>query len=85
MKKLLGIVVLGLLLCNVVIAEEFLAIVKNSMDENIFIKRTKPNKEEAIQSALEGCYVLYKFREDLKKEKRLKMMDACYVFSVVDL
>ena len=48
MKKLLGIVVLGLLFCNVVIAEEFLAIVKNSIDENIFIKRTKPNKEEAI-------------------------------------
>ena len=85
MKKFLVILVLGLLWCNVVIAEEYLAIVKNSIDENVFIKRTKPTKEEAIQSALEGCYVLYKFREDLKKKKRQEMMDACYVFYVVDL
>ena len=84
MKKLLGILVLVLLWCNVVIAEEYLAIVKNSIDENVFIKRTKPTKEEAIQSALEGCYVLYKFREDLKKKKRLDLMEACYVFKVVD-
>jgi hypothetical protein len=84
MKKLLGILVLGLLWCNTIFAEEFLAIVKNNIDENVFIKRTKPTKEEAIQSALEGCYVLYKFREDLKKKKRLDLMEARYVFKVVD-
>ena len=84
MKKFLGILVLGLLWCNTSFAEEYLAIVKNSIDENVFIKRTKPTKEEAIQSALEGCYVLYKFREDLKKKKRLDLMEACYVFKVVD-
>ncbi len=75
---------LGLLWCNTIFAEEFLAIVKNNIDENVFIKRAKPTKEEAIQSALEGCYVLYKFREDLKKKKRLELMEACYVFKVVD-
>ncbi len=85
MKRLLTYLFLGLLWCSTSFAEEFLAIVKNRIDENIFIKRTKPTKEEAIQSALEGCYVFYKFREDLNKKKRKEMMDACYVFSVVDL
>ena len=75
---------MGLLWCNTIFAEEFLAIVKSKIDENVFIKRTKPTKEEAIQSALEGCYVLYKFREDLKKKKRLELMEACYVFKAVD-
>ena len=84
MKKVLAILVLSFLWCTIVFAEEFLAIVKNNIDENVFIKRTKPTKEEAIQSALEGCYVLYKFREDLKKKKRLELMEACYVFKVVD-
>ena len=85
MKKAILILLMGLLWCNTSFAEEFLAIVKNRIDENIFIKRTKPTKEEATKSALEGCYVLYKFREDLKKKKRQEMMNACYVFSIVDL
>jgi len=40
MKKLLGILVLGLLLGGNAYAE-WLVIVKNKVDENIFIKRTK--------------------------------------------
>ena len=82
MKKLLAIaiIVLGLLFSgNVSNAGDVTVIVKNKIDKNIVIKRTKPTKEQATQSALEGCYVLYKFREDLKKKKRKEMMNACYV------
>ena len=83
MKKLLGIVVLGLLLSGNAYAE-WLVIVKNKIDENIFIKRTNYTKEVATEEALEGCYVLYKFREDIKKKKKLELMDACYVHSVIE-
>ena len=64
---------------------DVLVIVKNKIDENIFIKRTKATKEEAVEAAMKGCTVLFKYNEDMNKEKRQKMMDACYVFSVVDL
>ena len=79
MKKAILILLVGLFWCNVSNAGDVTVIVKNKIDKNIVIKRTKPTKEEATQAALEGCYVLYKFREDLKKKKRKKMMKACYV------
>ena len=83
MKKLLSIVVLGLLLSGNAYAE-WLVIVKNKVDENIFIKRTKIIEEEAVNAALEGCWVMYRNREDLKKKKKIELMEACYVFSVIE-
>ena len=63
---------------------EWLIIVKNKVDENIFIKRTKIIEEEAVNAALEGCMVMYRNREDLKKKKKKELMEACYVFSVIE-
>ena len=83
MKKLLGIMVLGLLLSGNAYAE-WLVIVKNKVDENIFIKRTKIIEEDAVNTALEGCWVMYRNREDLKKKKKIELMEACYVFSVIE-
>ena len=83
MKKLLGILVLGLLL-SVNAYAEWLVIVKNKIDKNIFVKRTNYTEEVATEDALKGCYVLYKFREDIKKKKKLELMNACYVHSVVE-
>ena len=83
MKKLLAIAVLGLLLSGNAYAE-WLVIVKNKVDENIFIKRTKISEEEAVNAALEGCLVMYGNREDLKKKKKIELMEACYVFSVIE-
>ena len=83
MKKLLGIVVLGLLLSGNAYAE-WLVIVKNKIDKNVFIKRTKYTEEHATEAALEGCYVLYKHREDIKKKKKLELMNACYVDAVIE-
>ena len=88
-KKLLGIVVLGLLLSGNVYAE-WLVIVKNKIDENIFIKRTKTTEEEAVKAALKGCRILYLHRVEgssmkaAKKKKMLELMEACYVFSVIE-
>ena len=83
MKKLLGVMVLSLLL-RVNAYAEWLIIVKNKVDENIFIKRTKIIEEEAVNAALEGCLVMYRNREDLKKKKKIELMEACYVFSVIE-
>ena len=90
MKKLLGILVLSLLLSGNAYAE-WLVIVKNKIDENIFIKRTKTTKEEAVKAALEGCRILYLHRVEgssmkaAKKKRMLELMEACYVFSVIEL
>ena len=83
MKKLLGVMVLSLLL-RVNAYAEWLIIVKNKVDENIFIKRTKIIEEEAVNAALEGCWVMYRNRQDLKKKKKIELMEACYVFSVIE-
>jgi len=83
MKKLLGVIILGLLMSGNAYAE-WLVIVKNKVDENIFIKRTKIIEEEAVNAALEGCLVMYRNREDLKKKKKIELMEACYVFSVIE-
>ena len=57
--------------------------VRNKIDKNIFINRTKRTKKEATKSALEGCTLQYKLRGDLLSNKKLqkKLMDACYVSS----
>ena len=83
MKKLLGIVVLGLLLSGNAYSD-WLVIVKNKIDTNIYIKRTDMNEEKAIIAALEGCEVLYRHREDIKKKKKLELMKACYVFKIIE-
>ena len=71
MKRFLGIVVLGLLLSGNVYAE-WLVIVKNKIDENIFIKRTKITEEEAVKAALEGCRILYQHRVSGSSMKAIK-------------
>ena len=89
MKKILGIVVLSLLLSGNVYAE-WLVIVKNKLDENIFIKRTKITEDEAVEAALKGCRILYLHRVEgssmkaAKKKKMLELMEACYVHSVIE-
>ena len=83
MKKLLGIVVLGLLLSGNAYAE-WLVIVKNKVDENIFIKRTKIIEEEAVNAALEGCHVLYRHREDITNQEKLNLKSACYVDKIIE-
>ena len=83
MKKFLAIVVLGLLLSGNVYAE-WLVIVKNKIDENVFIKRTNYTEEVATEEALKGCQVMYRHREDIKKKKKLELMEACYVHSVIE-
>ena len=89
MKKLLGIVVLGLLLSGNVYAE-WLVIVKNKIDENIFIKRTSYTEEVATEAALKGCRILYLHRVEgssmkrAKKKEMLELMEACYVHSVIE-
>ena len=70
MKKLLEIIVLGLLLSGNVYAE-WLVIVKNKIDENVFIKRTNYTEEVATEEALKGCQVMYRHREDIKKKRSL--------------
>ena len=73
MKKLLGIMVLGLgLVFNVNVYAEWLVIVKNKIDENIFIKRTKITEEEAVKAALEGCRILYQHRVSGSSMKAIK-------------
>ena len=90
MKKILGIVVLSLLLSGNVYAE-WLVIVKNKLDENIFIKRTKITEDEAVEAALKGCRILFLHRvegssmKSAKKKEMLKLMEACYVYKVLDL
>jgi hypothetical protein len=74
MKKLLGIVVLGLLWCNVGFADTFTVIVKNNIDKNIFIKRTKANKKEAIDSALKGCKLSLVSYDKKKTKKNAKSL-----------
>ena len=71
MKKLLGIVVLGLLLSGNVYAE-WLVIVKNKIEENIFIKRTKITEEEAVKAALEGCRIIYLHKVEGSSMKAIK-------------
>ena len=83
------IVVLGLLLSGNAYAE-WLVIVKNKIDENIFIKRAKITEEEAVKAALKGCRILYLHRVEgssmkaAKKKKMLELMEACYVHSVIE-
>ena len=88
MKKILGIVVLSLLLSGNVYAE-WLVIVKNKLDENIFIKRTKITEDEAVEAALKGCRILFLHRVEgssmkHNKKKNLEFMEACYVHSVIE-
>ena len=48
---------------------EWLVIVKNKIDENIFIKRKKYTEVIAIEEVLKGCQVIFKYREDIKKKE----------------
>ena len=83
MKKILGILFVGLLLSGNAYAD-WLVIVKNEIDKNVFIKRTKSTEENAIKSALEGCHVLYKHREDIKNQEKLNLLNACYVDKIIE-
>ena len=82
-KKLLSIIVLGLLLSGNAYAD-WLVIVKNEIDKNVFIKRTKFTEENAINLALEGCHVLYRHREDITNQEKLNLKSACYVDKIIE-
>ena len=89
MRKLLLIVVFSLLI-NVDVYADVLVIVKNKIDKNIFIKRTRITEEAAVEAALKGCRILFLHRVEgssmkaAKKKKMLELMEACYVFSVIE-
>ncbi len=83
-KKLLLIAFFSLLI-NINAFADVLVIVKNKIDKNIFIKRTKITKELAIEEAMKGCAVLFQYNESINKEKRQKMTSACYVYKVLNL
>ena len=63
---------------------EFLVIVKSEIDENVFIKRKNDLENEAINAAIEGCQVMYRHREDIKKDKKKALIDSCYVFKIIE-
>ena len=85
--------VLGLvLLLNVnAYAGDFIAIAKKTGDEYVFFKSKGPDKETAINMALEKCYqtFIYVMNEKgklLSKEKSIKYAKKnkwCYIHEVV--
>tara|TARA_Y100000816_G_scaffold291272_1_gene282148 strand:- start:123 stop:386 length:264 start_codon:yes stop_codon:yes gene_type:complete len=63
---------------------DVIVIVKNTLDESIFIKRKRTTEKDALNSAMEGCLVLFRYNESLNLSNRKKMMDACYIYKVLD-
>ena len=42
---------------------DVIVIVKNTLDESIFIKRKRTTEKDALNSAMEGCLVLFRYNE----------------------
>lgn len=63
---------------------DVIVIVKNKLDENIFIKRKLDTKEKAIKAAMDGCMILFKYNESMSLSKRKEMANACYIYKVLD-
>ena len=83
MKKIILIISIIFMVQNNV-NSNVLVIVKNKKDKNLFIKRTKPDENEAINSALKGCQVFYKYREDISYKEKKVFMASCYIFRIIE-
>ena len=83
MKKIILILIINFFFFNLSNAE-FLVIVKSEIDENVFIKRKNDLENEAINAAIEGCQVMYRYREDIKEHKKKAFIDSCYVFKIIE-
>jgi hypothetical protein len=83
MKKIILIFIINLFFLNLGNAE-FLVVVKSEIDENVFIKRKNNLENEAINVAIEGCQVIYRYREDIKDDEKKALIDSCYVFKIIE-
>ena len=63
---------------------EVIVVVKNKLDDNIFIKRKRDTSEKAIKAAMDGCIILFKYNESMSLSKRKEMANACYIYKVLD-
>lgn len=63
---------------------EVIVVVKNKLDDNIFIKRKQDTSEKAIKAAMDGCIILFKYNESMSLSKRKEMANACYIYKVLD-
>ena len=71
MKRLLFIVVLITKLISPANAD-VIVIVKNSLDDKIFIKRKRSTENEALDAAMKGCTILFKYNESMSLSDRKK-------------
>lgn len=83
MKRLLFIVVLITKLISPANAD-VIVIVKNSLDDKIFIKRKRSTENEALDAAMKGCTILFKYNESMSLSDRKKMSEACFVHKVLN-
>ena len=63
---------------------DVIVIVKNSLDDKIFIKRKRSTENEALDAAMKGCTILFKYNESMNLSERKKMTEACFVYKVLN-
>ena len=63
---------------------DVIVIVKNSLDDKIFIKRKRSTENEALKAAMKGCTILFKYKESMNLSERKKMTEACFVYKVLN-
>ena len=83
MKILLTILILVINLQSWTKAD-VIVIVKNSLDDKIFIKRKRSTENEALEAAMKGCTILFKYNESMSLSDKKKMSKACFVYKVLN-
>ena len=63
---------------------DVIVIVKNLLDDKIFIKRKRATENEALEAAMKGCTILFKYNESMSLSDRKKMSEACFVHKVLN-
>ena len=63
---------------------DVIVIVKNSLDDKIFIKRKRSTEKEALEAAMKGCTILFKYNESMNLSERKKMTEACFIYKVLN-
>ncbi len=63
---------------------DVIVIVKNSLDDKIFIKRKRSTENEALEAAMKGCTILFKYNESMNLSERKKMTEACFIYKVLN-
>ena len=82
--KILISVLIFILIFQTLTKAEVIVVVKNKLDDNIFIKRKRDTSEKAIKAAMDGCIILFKYNESMSLSKRKDMANACYIYKVLD-